>query len=111
MLFFPPAGETRAAYLYARPGQAGNLQEYVSGHLADHFVLVETEQALAAGLFGTGEPSLEFRDRVGSFLLLARDGSRLVLDEEEKKFEMLGHHGSLLAEEMLVPLLMVRLDG
>ena len=109
MLLLPPAGETRASYLYVRPGQAKSVRAYVTEHLADRFIVVEMEQALAAGLFGPGEPAPEVRARLGNLLLLATDDSRLLVKEEPVPFH--GHHGSLTAEEMLVPLMMVRLDG
>ena len=109
MLLLPPAGEPRAAYLYVRTGQAEAVRDYVAEHLADRFVLVETERALAAGLFGAGEPTPEIRARLGDMLLLAHDDSRLKVKKEPVPFH--GHHGSLTAEEMLVPGLIVRLDG
>jgi hypothetical protein len=107
-LLFRPAGEARAAYLYPRPGQAEVLRDYVAEHLADRFVLLETERALAAGLFGPGEVRPHIRSRLGDFLLVARDDVRLVF--EEKALDMAGHHGGMLPQEMLVPLLMVSLD-
>jgi hypothetical protein len=110
MLLLPPAAEPRAAYLYARSGQAEAVRAYVADHLADRFVLVGAERALAAGLFGPEAPTPELRARLGDLLLLARNDSRL-LGDEEKKAPLHGHHGSLTPEEMLVPLLMVRLDG
>ena len=54
------------------------------------------------------EPTPESRARLGDLLLLARNDSRLVAQKEPVPFH--GHHGSLTPEEMLVPLLMVRLD-
>lgn len=107
-LLLPPAGEPRAAYLYVRPGQAEALRAYVAERLSDRFVLVETERALAAGLFGPEEPTPETRARLGDFLLLAHGDSRIIVEEEKVPFH--GHHGSLTPEEMLVPLLMARLD-
>jgi len=109
MLLLPPAAEPRASYLYVRPGQTAALRAYVSEHLSDRFLLLETEQALAAGLFGSGETMPALRARLGDLLLLARNDSRLIVGE--KKVPLHGHHGSLTPEEMLVPLLMVRLDG
>ena len=109
MLLIPPAGEPRAAYLYVRPGQADALRAYVAEFLADRFLLLEMDRALAAGLFGPEEPTPELRARLGDFLLLARNDSRLIVGEEPMPFH--GHHRSLTREEMLVPLLMVRLDG
>jgi len=109
MLLLPPAGEPRAAYLYLRTGQAEALRAYVAEHLAERFILIETERALAAGLFGPGEPSPETRSRLGDRLLLARNDSRLL--EKEEKYPLHGHHGSLTAEEMMAPAIIVRLDG
>jgi hypothetical protein len=109
MLLLPPAAEPRAAYLYARSGQTEALRAYVAEHLADRFLLLQMEQALAAGLFGPGKALPELRSRLGDLLLLARNDSRLITEEE--KAPLHGHHGSLTPEEMLVPLLMVRLDG
>jgi hypothetical protein len=108
-LLLPPAAESRAAYLYVRPGQTEPLRAYVAEHLADRFLLLEMEQVLAAGLFGPEKPTPELRARLGDFLLLARNDSRLIIKEKPVPFH--GHHGSLTPEEMLVPLLMVRLEG
>jgi hypothetical protein len=112
-LLLPPAGESRAAYLYVRPGQQDTLRAYVEEHLAEHFVLLETEHALEAGLFGPIEAlSPHLRVRLGDMLLIAKDESRLSTRKREDKggIGLRGHHGSLTAEEMLVPLLVARLD-
>ena len=108
-LLIPPAAEPRAAYLYVRPGQTEPLRAYVAERLAGRFLLLETERVLEAGLFGRAEPDPEVRARLGDLLLLAQDDSRLLVTEEPTPFH--GHHGSLTPEEMLVPLLMVRLDA
>ncbi|MGD2148908.1 MAG: alkaline phosphatase family protein [Anaerolineae bacterium] len=113
-LLLPPAGETRAAYLYTRNGQAEALRTYVAEHLADRFALLDTEEALEAGLFGPVESlTPASRVRLGDMLLIARDGSRLTMKKEEKEDgpHLRGHHGSLTPDEMLVPLLVVRLDA
>jgi predicted AlkP superfamily pyrophosphatase or phosphodiesterase len=113
MLLLPPAGESRAAYLYVRPGQRDALQAYVTEHLAHHFALLDMEQALEAELFGPLEGiTPRLRVRLGDMLLIARDDSRLSMSKKEKEggIALHGHHGSLTPEEMLVPLLMARLD-
>jgi hypothetical protein len=113
MLLLPPAGESRAAYLYVRPKQEDAVRAYVEEHLADQFVLLETEQALEIGLFGPIEAiAPHLRVRLGDMLLIAKDDSRLTTRKREQAggIRLRGHHGSLTAEEMLVPLLMARLD-
>jgi hypothetical protein len=112
-LLLPPAGESRAAYLYVRRGQGKALRAYVTEHLADHFVLLDTERALAVGLFGAvGALAPHLRVRLGDMLLVARGDSRLTTRRKEQEgiTQLRGHHGSLTPEEMLVPLLMARLD-
>jgi predicted AlkP superfamily pyrophosphatase or phosphodiesterase len=111
-LLLPPAGESRAAYLYVRPGQKDILRTYVKAHLSDHFALLDTERALELGLFGSVEElTPHLRARLGDVLLIAKDESRLTTKEKkENAAELRGHHGSLTPEEMLVPLLLVRLD-
>lgn len=114
MLLLPPAGEPRASFLYLRPGQEERLRSYIADHFGDRFLLIETDRALAAGLFGPEQPSPALRARLGDFLLLARDDSQLLLARKRKAVEpsvLVGHHGSLTPAEMLIPLLMVRLDG
>jgi hypothetical protein len=113
-LLLPPAGESRAAFLYVRPGQKDKLRAYVREHLADHFLALDTEQALEAELFGPVEHLAPYlRVRLGDVLLIAKDDSRLSTRDRDKSggSKLRGHHGSLTPEEMLVPLLMARLDG
>lgn len=107
MLLLPPAGEPRAAYLYVRPGYGEAVQDYVYARLSDRFVVVESERALAAGLFGPGEPVAAVRQRIGDLVLLSRGRTMLV---SKGWTERCGHHGSLTPDEMLVPLLLARLD-
>jgi hypothetical protein len=109
MLFLPPAAEPRASYLYVRPGQADLVQNYVEEYFAGRFLLLDIDQAISAGLFGPSELPAESRNRLGDLLLLARNGSRLIPVGETAVH--LGEHGSLTPEEMLVPLLMARLDA
>jgi hypothetical protein len=109
MLLWPPSAEPRASYLHVRRGQDEKVCDYVGAHLADQFLVVDMEQAVSGGLFGPGDVPSESRFRLGDLLLLARDDSRLI--PEGASTQDRGEHGSLLAEEMLVPLLMARLDG
>jgi hypothetical protein len=109
MLLLPPTAEPRASYLHTRPGKADSVRAYIGEHLADRFLLLDMEQAIAAGLFGPGEMPPESRARLGDLLLLSRDDSRLIPAGAPATTR--GEHGALTPEEMLVPLLMVRLDG
>ena len=111
-LLLPPAGESRAAYLYVRPGRERALRAYVTKHLEERFALLETDRALEAGLWGDrDELTIRNRARLGNVILVAKHNARLsTRPKNEGGNSLCGHHGSLTPEEMLVPLLIARLD-
>jgi hypothetical protein len=109
LLLWPPSGEPRASYLHVRRGCDELARDYVASHLAGQFLVLDMERAIAAGLFGPGEMPRASRHRLGNLLLLARKDSRLI--PEGVSASDRGEHGSLRAEEMMVPLLMARLDA
>ena len=111
-LLLPPAGESRAAYLYAGPGQSDALRAYVQEHLHDRFAHLETDRAVSQRLFGpVNGVAPHLRVRLGDAILIAKDDSRLSMRAKTSGGTPLrGHHGSLTPEEMLVPLLIARLD-
>jgi len=108
-LVLPPLGESRAAYLHVRRGQVKMVRAYLEEQLAGRFVVLDSEVALEAGLLGKGEIAPETPPRIGDLIALARGEASLHWGYREPK--LWGRHGGLTPEEMLVPLLMVRLDG
>ena len=109
LLLMDSTGDPRAAYLYARNGETGAARAYVEERLGEQFFVLDSQEALRAGLFGGGVPAPETRFRIGDLTLLAR-GSQILWDRKEPP-HIRGMHGALLAREMLVPLLAARLDG
>ncbi|MFQ6058233.1 MAG: alkaline phosphatase family protein [Anaerolineae bacterium] len=107
-LALPPSGDSRATYLHARHGQAEVVRAYLEEQLAGHFVVLDSKEALEAGLLGKGEMAPETPSRIGDLIALARGEASLHWGYKEPKLR--GRHGGLTPEEMLVPLLMVRLD-
>ena len=102
------AGESRAAYLYCRNGEADAAREYIEHRLGDKFLVLDSQAALDAGLFGSGNLAPETKYRIGDLLVLAREDYTLV--ENHDAHLLLGRHGGLTAQEMLVPLIAARLD-
>ena len=102
-----PSGENRLAYLFIRPGQGEAAREYVERTWPNQFAWLDPAYALAAGLFGPGPAHPRLMDRLGECVLVAR--SNAYLWWSEKKNHMLGRHGGLHPEEMLVPFLAARL--
>lgn len=109
MLTVPLSGESRAAYLFPRHGRADDVRAYFAERLPAKFALLDSAKALAAGLFGQGKPATETPFRIGDLLALARGQN--ALQRGDKKPKMIGRHGGLSPQEMLVPLLGARLDA
>lgn len=102
-----PCGESRLAYLYMRPGQTEAVAEYFERAWPGGFRMLPSDHALAAGLFGPGRPAACAADRLGDRIALAQGAAYLW--SPDKANAMRGRHGGLSREEMLVPILAVRL--
>ncbi len=103
------AGEPRAAYLYCRQGEKEAVRDYFARHFPEQFLVLDSQTALDAGLFGTGTLAPETRYRIGDWIVLPREDYTLV--ENRQVRQMLGRHGGLTPREMLVPLIAARLDA
>jgi hypothetical protein len=101
-----PTGENRLAYLYLRPGAWDAVGEYFESNWPDRFSLLTPGRALRAGLFGPGRPHPGLRDRLGDLIVVSHDNAYLWWGEKENF--LLGRHGGLYPQEMLVPFLAVR---
>lgn len=107
-LHIPPCGENRLMYLYPRPGHEEAMRAYFEETWPGKFHLLPAETAIAAGLFGPGEPHPDLHNRVGDWVGLAQGNAYLWW--ADKKNHLIGRHGGLSREEMLIPLLAARLD-
>lgn len=102
-----PTGENRLAYLYSRPGQVQAVEEYVQRAWPGAFRLIPSSHALGAGLFGPGKPAQVASERIGDRVMISRGAAYLWWALKEDP--LIGRHGGLSADEMLVPLLAARL--
>lgn len=108
-LALPPCGEPRAAFCYLRPGHLDAFTDYCRTQLAEHLEVVPSQDLLAQGLFGLGEPNPRLAERIGDLTLLMRGNS--VIHEYlpcETPHVQIGAHGGLSRTEMLVPLCLLR---
>lgn len=108
-LSLPPVGENRAVFLHARGDTLAALRQYVEAELGSAFVVLSREQVLSSGLLGPGPVYEETPHRLGDLVCLARRDHYFARDDHQ--LMQLGRHGGLSAQEMLVPLLGVRLDA
>jgi predicted AlkP superfamily pyrophosphatase or phosphodiesterase len=104
----PIMGESRAAFVHPRPGRAGAIRSYLEETFPGWFAVVDSAQALDAGLMGLPVTD-EAYARAGELLVLGRGDC--ALQRSEPGGPMLGRHGGLSPEEMLVPLIGTRLEA
>lgn len=103
-----PGGEPRHSYLYARGEEAGGLLELLERELGEGFAVLDGRSALGAGLYGDpARAHPEAARRLGDAVVLGRGPNHLW--DERHRGAMLGMHGGLEPEEMLVPLVALRL--
>ncbi len=110
-LILPPAGQSRAPYLYALPRAAERLPEQLV-RCSDGLTVVTAWQALANGLVGPPDLSANLDTRVGDVIALARGAAEIHwTDRKRAALVPRGHYGSLSEEEMLVPLIALPLEA
>lgn len=102
-----PTGENRLTYLFLRPGQSQAVRKYIEQAWPGQFVCLDPAYAIQTGLFGPGQPHPRLPDRLGDLIVMARGDAYLWWADQENF--LLGRHGGLSAEEMVVPFLAARL--
>ena len=106
-----PTGSPRDVFLHIEPSELGEIYDYLGKKLGKIAKIMKTDEAIEAGLFGTGKPKKEFYDRVGDLLVLPYGNNTVWYEHlKGKRFDSLGHHGGLSEAEMLVPLGIARLS-
>jgi hypothetical protein len=98
----PVAGEPRLVFLHT--DHPARVIAYLERRYPDVF-FIEREEAIAAGLFGRGDPAL-VRKRVGEVCaLLGGDRSATILRIDGQAVVHRGDHGGMSPDEMRIPLL------
>ena len=105
LLHILPTGEHRLMYLFTRPRKEGQVRDYFQQAWPGQFLFLDPEEAVAQGLFGPGKPHPRLFDRLGDLIVAARHEAYLWWAEKENP--LVGQHGGLSPDEMIVPLLSV----
>jgi predicted AlkP superfamily pyrophosphatase or phosphodiesterase len=107
-LLVPIVGESRAAFVYPRPGRAEAIRRYLEDRFPGWFAVLDSVEALEAGIMGRPIAD-ETYARAGQLMVLPR-GSH-ALQRADPPVPLVGRHGGLTPEEMLVPLIGARLEA
>ena len=106
-----PWGSGRDVFVGVRQEKRDEVFEFLSISLEGKATVVRSEKALRDGLFGRGELHREFTSRIGDILILPRGNLTLHYERPyQRKFTMLGMHGGLSRDEMLVPFAAARVS-
>lgn len=99
-------GEARFRHVYCRPGAVADVVATWRALLAGRATVLERSEAVARGWFGT--PAAGMLPRIGD-VVAAAEGDTAILATGTFPYEavMVGMHGSLTAEEMLIPILVI----
>jgi len=97
------AGDGRFRYLYARKGEARELHAAAREQLGARAWVWSRAELLDEGLLGEGATG-SIPGRIGDVVLAARDAIAFVDPAMPKEAQLRSGHGSLVADEMLVPL-------
>ena len=97
-------GEARFRHLYCRTGAVDDVAATWRSVLGDRADVLTRDEALARGWFGAVEPQV--LPRIGDVLVACR-GDHAVISTVDFAYEstLVGLHGSLTPDEMLIPLL------
>jgi hypothetical protein len=97
------AGEPRALHVYTRDAEA--VAARWQDTLGDNAVVAVQDDAIELGLFGRVLPAV--RERIGD-VVVAMTGRATIVDsriQSEASLALIGMHGSLTPNEMLIPVL------
>ena len=110
-MLLPPVGDSRATFLFTKPGHGENFKN-AFGRSVEGFRLLPSKELIDRGAFGQTSDSRLLEATVGDFAALSV--SRNILQypyfDEDRNREQLGAHGGMTAEEVIVPLLSLRLS-
>jgi len=97
-------GEARFRHLYCHGGAVESVVAAWRETLGDRAEVLTREDAVGRGWFGTVEPSV--LPRLGDVLVASR-GDHAVMSSHDFEYEttLVGLHGSLTPDEMLIPIL------
>jgi len=109
-LMLPPVGDGRATFLFSKPNQQEALSEAFRKHV-EGFKLFSSDELVSRGVFGQAANSEELKEKVGDFAALANKDIALGYPffDDDRFHPMLGTHGGMTQEEMIVPFLSIRL--
>ncbi|MPZ43277.1 MAG: phosphodiesterase [Betaproteobacteria bacterium] len=110
MLVRPLSGEPRVAFCHVRPGLAGSFMAKARDMLNEYMDVLPSSRLVEEGWFGPGVAHRCLAERVGDVALVMKRHA-IIKDHlpGEKRHTLIGNHGGITEDEMLIPLVFARL--
>lgn len=100
------AGEPRARHVYAEPGAAADVLAAWREVLGERVDVLSRAQVVEQGLMGRVDPDLV--DRIGDVVAISRGHTMLSSATDATVSRLIGQHGGLTRDEVLIPALVHR---
>ncbi|HEX2948989.1 MAG TPA: alkaline phosphatase family protein, partial [Armatimonadota bacterium] len=100
----PPAGEGRAPQLFIRPGYVDEAKAQLLA--AGNMLVLTRDEYIASKLLGDATPRQDILEKLGDLVVLPHGSRRTLYPYEMRPHTaMVGRHGGLSPEEMVIPLI------
>lgn len=107
-----PTGSPRDVFLHIKEQKLQQTKEALIQQIGDKAQILETRQAAKNGLFGLGKTSEAFLERTGNLLIMPYGKETVWFEHRSgRKINLLGQHGGLHPDEMLVPFAAAKLSS
>jgi len=108
ILVLPLCGDTRSVFCYVRPWQTDRFESYIQETFGDICEVHRSENLIEQEWFGLHEPNPKLLSRVGDYTLIFEKHYAILNSYPGREPpELLGHHGGVSSDEMLVPLIVI----
>lgn len=108
LLTIKPTGENRLPFLFIKPGRVEAVKNYIETTWPEQFLMLDPKLAVESGFFGPGERHKMIYERIGDLIVIPRGDSYWWWSNADNP--LIGRHGGLSAQEMLVPFLAFKID-
>ncbi len=105
----PLSGEPRAAYCYIKIGKEKKFEKYIGSKLSHACELYRSRELANRRWFGPEKPSKKLLERIGDYVLVMKENyiiKDIIIGEVDR--HLIGNHGGTSAEEMFVPLIVIK---
>lgn len=102
-----PSNEGRAAALKIKSGKKEQFLEQFNLHFKDYFKLYSKEELKNSKLLGLGKSNSRLDEFIDDYFMVSISDYNIYYDTGDIDFLLIGHHGGLTIDEMMVPMILL----